>query len=231
MAKLKKVLLWLLGLLILLPIAIFSGLYLFGAYLFYDADVKLREIGQRQEQLATGGNGYGGEPGLKILDSGYRAPNTFFWIDEDNLVFKVDGPAKGVNDAPATFVWNPALGTIKPLLVEGHINCWFDGHLYFVRPSAWDIKPGAEKRAGIYQATLKELVDGWAVEGPRLIESIWQVPDERYTLNWRRECRPWAALKPELRTDDDVPRHNHIRLAQWNWVLRMPDIGPSHYDF
>jgi hypothetical protein len=215
--------------LLLLPVLAFSGVYLYGKVMVWYLLAR-QEATERSEDIASrAGNGFGGEVGMEVVDSGYWSKN-FFWIDSGHLAFQVNRKVSDPKDMQRNYVWHVGENRIKPIALQAGISCFFEDKFFYIKASENEFLPNGRKKAYRFQSRLVEMEDHWRVDGSEKIDSIWPVPSDRYELAWTVGCRPWFRLRSDVRTGEDVPEHRFKYLWEWGWVLRMPLIGSSHYD-
>jgi hypothetical protein len=214
--------------LLLFPLIVFCGLFTYGKYMTHVAQERLDAIDVQQERAMKTGNGFGGDPGMEILDSGYRSEK-FFWIDDDNLVFETQLMANTPEGIRRQYVWNTRERTIKPLIIEGAISAFYDGKFHYAQFSDTEVLRNGRKKSDRFQSTLKELGDSWVIENRENMEDVLDPPPERYELAWH-EGKPWFYLDPKLRTESDIPKHRFEYMWEWGWILRKPWDGPQYLD-
>jgi len=213
--------------LLLLPLMIVYGLFIYGKYMTYAAQQRLDLVDEQQAVATSSGNGFGGDPGMHVIDSRYRSEK-YFWIDNDHLVFQTSRKANESLDTRKHFVWDTRRNAIKPLVMEGDISGFYDGRFHYAEFSKTQVLPNGSRKIDRFQSTLTELDDHWDLENIVNMEEVLGAPPERYELAWF-EGKPWFRLKPELRTQGDVPRHRFEYLWEWGWILRTPWDGPEHF--
>jgi hypothetical protein len=215
--------------LLLLPVLAFSGVYLYGKVMVWYLLAR-QKISQQVEDIAVHtGNGFGGEVGFEVVDSGYRSEH-FFWIDSEHLVFRTNYKANAPKDFQRNYVWNVADREIKPIALQGSVSCFFNDKIFYAKTSETRVLPNGRQAADRFEGRLSELEDHWVVEASKNIGDIWAVPSDRYELAWTRWCKPWFRIKSDLRSQEDVPEHRFTYLWEWGWVLRMPLMGSNHYN-
>ncbi len=223
-----KILLATAGFLLLFPLIVFCGLLAYGKYMTHVAQERQDAIDVQQEHAMKTGNGFGGDPGMEILDSGYRS-ETFFWIDDDSLVFQTELTANAPQGIRRHYVWNTRERRIKPLVMEGAISAFYDGKFHHAQFSATEVLANGRKKSDRFQSTLKQLDERWVLENSQNMEDVLDAPPERYVLAWYGG-KPSFYLNPALRTESDVPKHRFEYLWEWGWILRTPWVGPEHVD-
>ena len=119
-----KILLKVVIVILLLPLFIVYGIFLYAMYLQHSAEIYKQNLDKSLAELSSTGNGFGGEAGFSIQDSGYRARRIFFWIDNQNIVFVDDSKTDPEKKEQRVYVWNTENNTTKPLKLDGYVNCF-----------------------------------------------------------------------------------------------------------
>ncbi|MCB1695082.1 MAG: hypothetical protein H6987_11960 [Pseudomonadales bacterium] len=220
-----KILLKVVIVILLLPLFIVYGIFLYAMYLQHSAEIYKQNLDKSLAELSSTGNGFGGEAGFSIQDSGYRARRIFFWIDNQNIVFVDDSKTDPEKKEQRVYVWNTENNTTKPLKLDGYVNCFFENKLYFLRNSAREFLPNGKVRRDVYQSTLRELADSWVVEDLEKVADIIPSPPGGYEMLWTDECRPRFWLRSNLRTAEEFVDHRPVYLPEWGWILRLPADG------
>jgi hypothetical protein len=223
----KKILI-VIAVLLMLPVMAYIGLYAYGTFIVSSMEAKQDAINKEQEKTAKAGNGFGGEAGFVIEDSGYYS-DKYFWIDNDHLVFMKKPGAESDFINFENYVWDLKSNAIKKINMSGGISCYRDGQLYHFYNSE-PFSKDKKKTLKIYRSLLLERNNQWELGSSEDIKRIWPLPSERYTLEWTEQCKPWFRLKTDKRTPDDVPEHRFEYLPEWGWIIRMPRVGPEYYD-
>jgi hypothetical protein len=230
MKRLFKLLLTTTIVLLLLPLFVVFGLFIYGSYFNPDFEQTMKDMTAFLEKTGASGNGFGGEDGFVILDSGRSASKIFFWIDNENLIFSL-AFNKGLESSNhRNFVWNTRTDTSKPLRIDGPITCFREGSLYHVLEPKVKDSTNEAKRGELLRSTLKELDDEWVVVSTERIREMWKPPSPRHDLQWSRKCKPWFPIRPKYRISTDAPEHRFTYLAEWGWILRMPNAGPQYWE-
>ena len=73
MKIIKKLIIFML----LLPLFVVFGLYVYGTYMRGMIESKEEALNKQQQALSTSGNGFGGEPGMIVIGSKYTSSNFF----------------------------------------------------------------------------------------------------------------------------------------------------------
>ena len=203
-------------------------MFLYAMYLQHSTEVHKESLDKSPAALSSSGSGSVGESAFSILDSGYRARRIFFWIDNQNIVFVDDSKPDLETKRQRTYVWNTENNTIKPLNLDGYVNCFFASKLYFIKDSASALLPNGKIRRDVYQSTLTELADSWVVEVLEKVADIIPAPPSGYEMLWTDECRPRFWQRSHLRTAEDFVDHRPVYLPEWGWILRLPADGNEH---
>ena len=212
--------------LLLLPLFIVFGAFIYLKYINPDAVSTMEAMTEFLEQSARNGNGFGGEEGFVVIDSDKQSSSSFFWIDNNNLVLRTDYSAHAVKDIDRNFVWNISTNTTKPLGTNAPLTCIANGRLFHVGVPGNQIRiPGEKRELEIFQSSLSEQDDKWVVLDSRKVTDIWKPPSEKYEMVWSQECRPWFRGKSGARTDLDTPEYRFTYLPEWGWIYRIPRIG------
>lgn len=219
----------------MIPVVALTGMYIYGKYLTVAIENKQAAFSAQQERAATSGNGFGGDVGMDVIDSGFRVDTRmynkqFFWIDHHVLLFKA---SKDVN-APEKYVghilWNIQTNTMKPLVIEGMAIDFFDEKLRHVTLEERLRNSENSKKSYRYQSTLEELDDRWIlIDTESMEDRVGQAPD-RYEVAWTKDHEPWFRLKKGLRLETDLPEHKFDYLREWGWILRTPALGSEFRD-
>ena len=212
--------------LLLLPLFVVFGLFIYMQYINPDSEAKMKEMTEFLEKSAGPGNGFGGEEGFGVLDSKLRS-SKFFWIDEENVLFRTDFNANSRKDIQRNYVWNTKKDSIKALSVNGPVSCFFNSKLYHARSSEAKTLPNGTVRAQVYQSELRETDDKWLVESSQKIESIWDRPSEGYDLYWSDGCQPQFLEEPGIRSEIPSSAYRIRYISEWGWVLRLPRVAPA----
>lgn len=195
-------------------------LYSYGAHLYNEA---LDKQAAMDTQIKSG-NGFGGEAGMKIIDSDYSSED-FFWITENLLLFKTfrKPDANGYNKDH--YIWDLENKVTLPLDITGFADCVANGKLYYmsllnpIRPK------GTRPNYDTYQADLVRNTDRWFLINSSNTNGMYSKNSGRNQLVWRRgnQCKPWYYLPPEQRTPNDPPRHHFDYLSEWGWIYKKPN--------
>ena len=135
--------------LLLLPLFVVFGLFIYAQYINPDAEDTMKEMTEFLDKSKLAGNGFGGEEGIRVLDSKLRSSKKFFWIDKENVLFRTDINANGRKDIQRNYVWNTETDSIKPLSVNGPVSCFFNNNLYHAKPSEAKTLPNGTVRAQV----------------------------------------------------------------------------------
>ena len=230
MKRVLKILLKTAIVLLLLPLFVVFGLFIYAQYINPDAEDTMKEMTEIMEKSARPGNGFGGEEGFFVLDSGQHASRKFFWIDNNNLVFSTDRNAHSAENVQRNFVWNTQTNIQKPLLPNISISCFSKEYFYYANPSEVEELPNGKRRAQLYQSHLKELDDKWVIESAKEIESIWVAPSDEYELYWSDQCQPWFHLNSDQADGYYLKKYRFSYLSEWDWIIRTPQIGSEDSD-
>lgn len=213
--------------LLLLPLFVVFGLFIYAQYINPDAEDTMKEMTEFLDKSKLAGNGFGGEEGFRVLDSKLRSSKKFFWIDKENVLFRTDINANGRKDIQRNYVWNTETDSIKPLSVNGPVSCFFNNNLYHAKPSEAKTLPNGTLRAQLYQSELREKDDKWVVKSSQRIESIWARPSEGYDLYWSDGCQPQFLERPGFRSEISNSAYRIRYISEWGWVLRLPRVAPT----
>jgi hypothetical protein len=216
--------------LLLLPVLAFSGVYLYGKLMVWYLLAR-QEATELSEDIASrAGNGFGGEVGMEVVDSGYWS-DKFYWIDDDHLVFNKKWAAGEDMNESVVYVWDLKRNVIKPIDIYGRLFCARSSDVYFYSGEAERNTADAPRPfSNIVRARLVEKKHSWQLQDAKKLTDIWSPPSDRYELAWKVRCLPWFQVKSDSIVDEDVPEHRFKYLWEWGWVLRMPKIGANHYD-
>lgn len=215
--------------LLLLPLIVVFGLFIYAQYINPDAEDTMKEMSEFLEKSKLPGNGFGGEEGMKVIDSGYRSEK-YFWLDNERLVFQKSYSAYDSKDVQKTHIWNIRDNLIKPLSCDCSIINFYADRLHYARFSETKTLPNGKKKADRFQATVVELKDQWVLENQVNEEELLGASADRHELAWGIDGKPWFRIRSDLRNDHDVPRHRFLYLWEWGWILRMPWVGPEHWN-
>ena len=179
---------------LLLPIVGLVSLYLTGVGMSWYLEHQQESVRAAQDEISMSGNGFGGEAGMAVVDSGYYTEQ-FYWLDDDHLVFNKKWIANtDMNDA-VIYVWNVAANEIKPVDVYGRMFCALGTNIYFYDGDRERESPAnANRFSNAMRGNLIEGAEAWKFENVQELEKIWSVPDERYEFAWARECTPWFRI-------------------------------------
>ena len=212
--------------LLLLPLFVVFGLFIYAQYVNPGAVDTMKAMTEKLEKSASG-NGFGGEEGFVVLDSMFKSSKKYFWLDNKNILFRTDFSAYSPKDVQRNYVWNTEEDSIKPLALDGSLSCFFEEKLYYASPSEAKTLPGGSVRAQVYQSELREIDNKWTVESSQNIESIWPRPSEDYDLYWSDECQPQFIEKPDLRSGNRSSAYRIKYASEWGWILRVPRVAPT----
>lgn len=205
-------------LLALAAIALFL-LYAYGVYL----------MGQPgNAEVATGagsisGNGYGGEAGLRILDSKVKT-REYFWVGDDLLLFSQSRSLDADGNDRDHYIWHIGSGEISPINIPGTANCYLDSHLYYLKSLNPKRMSNVRPRFDVFRAEINRDSSGWMIARPVNVKDIWPLPSERWQRTWRPapECSPWFYLSQDSRLPTDFAPHYFISMPEWGWIYRRP---------
>jgi hypothetical protein len=213
--------------LFLLPLFVVFGLFIYVQYINPDVEDKIREVSEIMGKSARPGNGFGGEEGFRVLDSKLRSSKIFFWLDNENVLFRTDFRANNGEDIQRNYVWNTQKDTIKPLSINDPLSCFSKNNLYYANPSETKTLPNGVIKAQVYQSKLRENDDRWVAESSQKIESIWTLPSEGYDLYWSDGCRPQFLEKSGFRSQNRNSSYRIKYFSEWGWILRLPRVAPT----
>lgn len=217
--KFLVILFWL-----LLVLAFWSFGY--AVYDKYQADQRTKNSIELLIKGELGANGFGGDEGLRVINSGLRVYK-YFWIDSENLAIRLaNNQTYGETDR-RNFVWNVTTNSFKPLDIDAPITCFRDGYFYHGSPRKSGVNR-LKRKGSVMQSTLEETEDIWITSGTKKITEVWHVPSDRHTLLWSQDCHPWFPIIPERRLESDLPEHRFRYLVEWGWIIRTPRIGPQY---
>lgn len=214
--------------LLLLPLILVYGIFLYVKFVNPGAEQTMKETTEFLEQKRSAGNGFGGEPGLQILDSGYRSER-FFWMDSDHLIFQTNYNANFAEKSGKIYVWDLTTNIIKPLYCDCSINGYRGNQLYFLKRS--EIKGSSQGALGAnrFASELREFEDRWILDDEVNITDALEPPSVKYGVSWMGESLPSFRVRREFREEQRAPDHRILHLAEWGWVLRMPRTGPDYW--
>ena len=212
---------------LLLPLFVVFGLYVYGTYMRGMIESKEEALNKQQQALSTSGNGFGGEPGMIVIGSKYTSSN-FFWMGNEHLIFYTDYSANDARNNPRNFIWNVIDNEIKPIIIDGGVICFNEGKIYHAKFSDTEVLPDGRKKVERFESELNELSDKWEVKNSRDVEKVWPAPSDRYKQLFGHACKPSFELKPEFRAESDGQEYRLKYLREWGWILRLPPIG---YEF
>lgn len=221
MKRFLKALLLVVVIVLLLPFTFILSLHLYGKYLVHTAEERQAAVSEQMRQAATAGNGFGGDIGIDVSDSGYRS-ELFFWIDDTSLVFRADPDVNEPHKPVGYFVWNTQTQSIKRLNIPGRAIGYYDGTLAEGRFSDTAINPDGSRQVDIFRSKLRESNEEWVLENTQRLEDTLEPPPDRYELTWVEGGKPWYRLNESLRVANDPPAHRFDYLWEWGWILRSP---------
>ena len=73
-------------LIVLLVLACFLGVILYWKFVAFQIEKASEQKNEEQEKVIHSGNGFGGETGFQVVDSGYSAEK-YYWVDNERLIF------------------------------------------------------------------------------------------------------------------------------------------------
>jgi hypothetical protein len=215
---------------LLLPIVGLVSLYLTGVGMSWYLEHQQASVRATQDEISTSGNGFGGEAGMVVVDSGFVSKR-FSWLDNDHLVINTEWIGKSDKNEDRLYVWNVASNQIKPVDIYGRLFCARGKDVYFIDGNR---KPDATESSGGFsnkmRGDLVEVGSVWKFTDVEQLAEIWSSPDERYEFAWTVLCTPWFRVKPELRSESDLKRYNFKSLPEWGWVMRYPAPDLRNYD-
>jgi hypothetical protein len=204
------------------------GLFIYGSYFNPDFEQTMKDMTAFLEKTESIGNGFGGETGMNVIDSGYRSKR-YFWIDDETLAFQTSYSAYAPKDIQRNYIWNTREDVIKPLVCDCSPIDFYDNYFYYAKFSEKKLRPDGNKKADRFRSTLVELEDRWVLENRLNMEDVLDLPSEQFELSWKVDGKPWFRIKLDSRSDSDSPRHRFLYLWEWGWILRMPSVGPEHW--
>jgi hypothetical protein len=213
--------------LLLLPLFVVFGLFIYGNYFNPDFEQTMKDMTEFLEMTGASGNGFGGEEGFKVLDSKFKSSKSYFWLDNKNLAFRTDFGAGSPKDVQRNYVWNTEDDSIKPLELEGPIICSLEEKLYYSKPSEAKTLPNGKLKGQVYQSELREIDDRWIVDSSQKIDSIWTGPPEGYDLYWSNDCQPHFLEKTGYRSENRSSLFRIKFASEWGWILRVPRVPPK----
>ena len=198
---------------------VFILLYGYSAYLMNQTE----STGDVLNNSAKSGNGYGGETGMKILDSNFKS-NDYFWVTDNLLLFSKSRPQDENGNGRSHYIWDVEQDEILPLEIPGSANCFLRGSLYYLKHLNPNRRISGRRSFEVFQAQIKRGADSWLLEDTKNIEEIWPLPSNRWARTWRPapECSPWFHLPEENRLPTDMPVHYFISMPEWGWIYRKP---------
>lgn len=214
--------------LLLLPLMLVFAVFLYAKFVNPGAEKTMEEMTEFLEQRKLPDNGFGGEHGLKITDSGYSSER-FFWMDSSHLIFRTNRTASAPKEKMKVLVWDLAVDIIKPLDSDYFISGFRDDKLFFVKRNEVRSKQARAQRYDYFEAEIHELEDIWVVQSEESLTDKQQPPSEQYELTWSGGSLPSFRVKREFREELDLPDHRFKYLWEWGWILRMPRSGPDHW--
>tara|TARA_R110001592_G_scaffold357416_1_gene660686 strand:+ start:275277 stop:276518 length:1242 start_codon:yes stop_codon:yes gene_type:complete len=215
--------------LLLLPLILVYGIFLYVKFINPGAEQTMKETTEILEQKRSAGNGFGGEPGLQILDSGYRSER-FFWMDSDHLIFQTNYNANFAEKSGKVYVWELTTNIIKPLFCDCFIAAFRGERFYFLRRSEDRLNLQGLRGADHFESKLYELEDRWITDGEVNIADALNRPSEKYGVTWSEGSVPAFRVRQEFRNEQGAPDHRVLHLPEWGWILRMPRTGPDYWD-
>ena len=226
--KLFKVLLACGIAILVLPVVFYGGLLVYALLNVAEVQQRSADIASEQARLAKAGNGFGGEVGMDVVDSGYLS-DKFFWLDNDHLLFKAL-TTKKIPDIPyPNMVWNLQTGVVKPLIPKLSVKRFHKGKLDYTRTIAGEFQDNGRQKWGSFQATLREHAEHWDIEDEQNFEDIYPAPSDRYELRWGPDG-PRYKVKRDLHIEGDYPVHSAKYLLEWGWILRTPRKSIQAYN-
>ena len=200
---------------------------MYGTYMRARIEIKQEALDEQQQALSTSGNGFGGEPGMKVIASDYFS-RKLFWMDNKHLIFYTVYNANAPKDIRRNYIWNVIDNKVKPIAIDGSVICFNQGKLYHTTFSDTEVLPDGKKKVERFESTLRELNDKWVVENSRDVEDVWPAPSDHYRQIFGSACKPWFELKPEFRAEFDEPKFRFKYLREWGWIMIFPrtDLVP-----
>jgi hypothetical protein len=198
---------------------IFFLLYAYGAYLAKQAEDKDRAL----DLEIQSGNGFGGEAGMKIIDSEFST-SEFFWIDDDLLLFMIKRPTAENPRNRDNYIWDFTRDEVLPLELDGSASCIRDGYFYFSKIVGRNGLSGEREMIETFRSKLARKGDRWSISKSQNIREVWSDIPDRYEYAWRdgHECKIWYYLPHSARLPGEPPRHHFRYLSMWNWIFRFP---------
>lgn len=212
-------------LVLLLPVIAYLALFVYGTYLIESVKMQQRAVDRKMESLKENDNGFGGESGLKVLDSGYYT-SSHYWLDQSHVIFVREWLAGEDKYANANFVWDVQDNNIKPIELYGRLLCLRDGEIYFQSDSTEFPQAATNSsEGGIYLAKIAELDSKWILNDVVNSKDLISPPSDRYRFEWKQNCGYWYRLKREEQSLNEVPEHRFDYFHEWGWILRTPSLG------
>lgn len=214
---------------LLLPLFVVFAIFLYGTLVNPEAQRTMEKMTDFLEDRKAGGNGFGGDRGFPIRDTGYNTER-FYWMDDDHIVFQTNYSSSNPERDNKVFVWDLQSESFKPVPCDCNILGFREGKIYFARRYEDNPSQYGPRGSHYFSATLQELDDDWIViDAVNLTDTI-RPPSEKYRVGWRVGGQYTYSVKNEFREDLDSPRHKTRLMPEWGWVLRLPWTGPEFWD-
>ena len=225
-----KMILKIVLIILLLPVVALVGLYIYGNVMIYFMEKEQETVRVQQDELYSAGNGFGGDEGMVVVDSGYFSEK-FSWLDNDHLIINTVWIGNTDKNEGRLHVWNVASNEIKPVDIYGRLFCARGEDVYFFDGDRErESSEGQARFSNVMRGSLAEDGNVWKFTNVEQLTQIWSSPGERYEFAWSVWCTPWFRVKSELRSEDDLGKYNFRLLPEWDWVMRYPDPDLISYD-